>query len=330
MIFPLFGGTLYDLGRHRTLSKEALRHIFDQCSSLITELHTEFGLIHGDIKPENIAFEGENPSIQTIKNKVNVMLQPYKASFMKFCLEKWDGDIFKACDDLVVQVLDDEDFNSENFKIYNSSNEEDYSDEDESGYEPDEDESEDTEDESEDESEGTEDESEDESEDTEDESEDESEGTEDESEDESEGTEDESEDESEGTEDESEDTEDESEDESEENDSLESFSSVTIEPMNQYSLTDDDIMSLKFRLIDFSHAHTPDDENLEEIPTRYYRCIETLEKKKAGFYKDWYALACTLYELEHGEIFADPRGSNKDKKQIQMIQENMHKLRDWL
>lgn len=272
MIFPLFGGTLYDLSKHRVFSEETLQTIFDRCKALITELHEEYGLVHGDIKPENIAFEGTNPRIRYMITRVEDVLKSYQSSFSEYAKQAWDDDVYKACDNLIMTVMEEDDYNSDDFYLYNSSNESSTAD---SGYEPDDDESEDDE-----------------------------------------SGEDVSEDDG-------------STDESSES-GFSSLSSSSISSLIQFDLSDNEIRNLRFRLIDYSHAHLLDDEDVREVPTRYYRCIATLEGKPAGFYKDWFAIACTMYELKHAKMFANPRSEDKDAEQIEIIKRKIGELEPWL
>ena len=253
MIFPLYSGTLYDLLKNNDFNENQLQNIFKQLKSLITELHTKYKMIHGDIKPENFGYVGKNPICEDLISR-----------FRKLGGLQKDLPLEEACKKLIDELLNDDDYNSSNFSIYNSSNEDSESDGEE-------------------------------------------------------------ETEAEETEESSFTTLSETESSISNYDSL----SDLVDDIEPYKLTKEELDNLEVVLIDYSHIHSLDEDLIFE-PTRYYRCIETLEGKQAGYYKDTYALACSMYELEHGDVFVDPVTENKDEEQIQLIKENFHKIEKWL
>jgi serine/threonine protein kinase len=255
LVFPLYGGTVYDLLKDNTFTEKHLDNIFNQIKVLLKELHTKHRMIHGDIKPENFSYAGKNPICEDLINRFHKLggIKAFKTD---------DISLDEACKKLVKELLNDDDYNSSNFDVYNSSNED--SNENDSADE-------------------------------------------------------ESENSSFTT------VSDSSSTSTSVYDSLSDLS----DDLEVYKLSEEELDNLTVFLIDYSHIHSLDEDLIFE-PTRYYRCIATLEKKPAGFYKDTYALACSMYELQTGDVFVDPQSDNKDKEQVELIKENFHKIEKWL
>lgn len=284
MVLPLLGGTVYDLFKKIKCSDKILEKIFKVVVSKLRLLHSKYEVIHGDIKPENIAFKHTNPFVNEFIERFEQFCDKHRG-FLTI-VEK-EGSVGAACSCIFKNIFQDDDRNSENFVIYNSSNDESVSSDNKT-------------------STGSE-----------------TDGSGDRNTLSSVGSAETT------TQSETEDSDSISVDDESSHISSVSLSSVSSEGLAEYNLTEDEILRLELHLIDFSHTHTPE-EDLDYVPTRYYRCLETLEGKEAGYYKDWYALACTMYELENGDVFADPKTEDKDTEQIKFIQENLHKIDKWL
>ena len=287
LVFPLLGGTLYNLRKSNNFSEDFLNRIYKEAVEMLKELHEKFEFIHGDIKPENFAFKGINPISKSIIERFNNL------GGLKAYLEKYTS-LELSCSKLIDDLLTDDDMNSELFDVYNSSNDSDDED-NEDDFEDEEDDDDDDEDEDDDD------------EDDEDNDDDDDEDNDDNNDDNNTNNV--------GSDDDTK--------------SMTDLSEITIEDLGLYKVSEDVLNNTQLYLIDYSHAHKTD-EDLYFEPTRYYRCIQTLKKQSAGYYKDWFALACTMYELETGELFVDPQSDNKDEEQIQFIEENIHKLDKWL
>jgi len=297
LVFPYFDGTLYDLFKHKPCPSNILEKIFNNMKEALTELHTKYNLIHGDIKPENIAFQFNNNTTNDIVYRFYNFAS--QVDGLDTCEIEQDG-IENACRFIFDNIFTEEDKNLDDFVIYNSSNEDSEYNTDISV------------------SEGSDDE-EDSEEDSDEEGSDE-EGNEEDSD--GEGSDDEEGSDEEGDDEDGSEISDISDSQGSSSDRKSKFSQLG-------ELTNDDIDNLTFTLIDYSHVHTPE-EDLSYLPTRYYRTMESIKGEKCGYYKDWYALACTMYELEHGEIFANPTSDNKNEEQIQFITENFNKIEKWL
>ena len=294
MVFNLYGGSLYELYKYNKLNDEQLTKIFNKAVEKISYLHKKFKHIHGDIKPESFMYYGTNPICKDFIDRFNNL------GGIKTFLDKTNGNIDKAIKLLKEELFTDEDYNSDLFSVYNSSNEK--SDED-SEHETDEDSEHETDEDSEHE------------------------------------TDEDSEHETESNKEQelnsNEEQELNSNEESDDNSSISSFSSSfssesSIEGIIlDYTLTQEQLDNLEIDLIDYSHVHELKDD-LHFEPTRYYRCIETLQNEECGYWKDWYALACMMYELEHRELFVNPSSDDKDTEQIEFIKENFYKLKKWL
>jgi serine/threonine protein kinase len=278
MVFNLYGGSLYELYKYNTIPPKVLLRIYESAVSKIRELHKGFKCLHGDIKPESFMYRGKNPICKDFIERFTEL------GGIKAFLTKTNNNMKEALDLLKKELYCEEDFNSDLFSVYNSSNE--------SGSETN--------------------------------------TTEYEKETSEESNESDSGDKQENRDDEDDEDKSSSSEESDLSTTSSSFSNSSVDSVIlDYRLTEEEIDNLKIDLIDYSHVHTLSDD-LKFEPTRYYRCIDTLEGKPAGYYKDWYALATTMYELENREIFADPQSEDKDEEQINYIKENMHKLEKWL
>lgn len=249
LTMPLYGGTLFDVYQSMSIPKEVIDRIFVEVKAYLVHLHDRFGLIHGDVKPENIAFVGPNVKCERIIQRFREL-----GGLGKYLKEAGD-DMQSASYQLIDDLLVDDDYEeSSDFDSSVDSTETEWAnvDEQEGGSEADT---------------------------------------------------------ASLTEEEDDDDDDETE--------------------TQVVLTGEELANLKVMLIDYSHVHTPNEGN-EFIPTRYYRCPQTIKKEPASFYKDWFALGCTMYELENQEILIDPPKRNRRKEHLRLIDEKFHLIKDWL
>jgi serine/threonine protein kinase len=121
LVFPLYAGTMYDLYCDNGIPPDICEAIFQQASKKLKEMHA-LNIVHGDIKPENIAYEGTNPLCQSLIDRFHAnggFAPPDDASLEAYAK------------DLVRDLFEDDDYNYSDFSVYNSSNEsEDDGDED--------------------------------------------------------------------------------------------------------------------------------------------------------------------------------------------------------
>jgi serine/threonine protein kinase len=249
LVFPLYGGTLYEVYKHMPIPPNVIESVYQQISDKLNSLHERFGLLHGDVKPENIAFVGMNKRCDSIIQRFYDL-----GGFEKY-LNLCDGDIQTAAYKLIDELLGDE-ISVESSDEYVSSSTcsgKSLSWNDVKSRES---------------------------------------------------------------------TVDEDDDSTSETESCYSDDDTI-------DITDEELQNIKVELIDYSHVHTTD-EDLEYVPTRYYRCKETIEKQPIGFFKDWFALACTMYELQNQKLLFDPPKKKRKQAHLKMIEEKSELLKKWI
>lgn len=117
MIFKLYGGSFYELYKYNTLSEKVLNRLHEKALDKVLELHNRFKYIHGDIKPESFMYYGENPICKDFIEKFN------KLGGVKKYLDQCNNNWTEALQLLEKDLFDEEDYNSDLFSTYNSSNE---------------------------------------------------------------------------------------------------------------------------------------------------------------------------------------------------------------
>jgi len=271
MVFPLFGGTLYDMYTRRRLKSETVQSVHAQLGSFLRYLHGEHGLIHGDVKPENLVYHGPNPACERLTRRFAGHSIPDRAE--------------EASRYILEHVLQEEDKNYDDFEVYNSSNEESTSGSDDTG-----------------ELESAR-------------SDGGSGGGSDGGSEWSGGSSEWSGGSSE--EDWSHCSGSEESDGGFEEEGSEEESSEAVEPFELF-------------VIDYSNTHALSEDS-KFVCTRYYRCPQSILGSPAGFYKDWFAAACTLHELATGAVLVDPgSGKHKDRKQLEMIEVAYPLVQKWI
>jgi serine/threonine protein kinase len=120
LVFPLYAGTMYDLYCDNGVPPEICEAIFQQASEKIKEMHA-MNIVHGDIKPENIAYEGTNPLCQSLIDRFHA-----NGGFTP----PDDTSLEAYAKDLVRDLFEDDDYNYRDFSVYNSSNESEDDDDD--------------------------------------------------------------------------------------------------------------------------------------------------------------------------------------------------------
>lgn len=279
-VLPLYAGTLTDLWHHTPFTQTTLKNIYKQIKNQLKILHKKYGLIHGDLKPDNIAFHGPHPRVNHIVEKWNQL------GGLDAFLSSSGDNIEEAAQSIVQSVLEESDKNIADFD-----DEDDFSiveseldTEDESDYDDETDE-----------------------EDTDDDDQSSSNSSYDGDDDDTRGG-------------------------SYATDSEESDDDHKRSRTLYAHIDNDTLENLKVDIIDFSHTHTPS-EDLEYLPTRGYRCSKTIRGEKVGFYKDIFALACTMAELEHGRTIFDPDGRTREEMDVEnldLLKKHSHLLRKWL
>lgn len=117
MVFKLYGGSFYELYKYNVLSEKVLNRLHEKALQKVLELHNRFKYIHGDLKPESFMYYGENPICKDFIDKFN------KLGGVKKYLDQCNGNWSEALTLLEKDLFEDEDYNSDLFSTYNSSNE---------------------------------------------------------------------------------------------------------------------------------------------------------------------------------------------------------------
>jgi serine/threonine protein kinase len=113
LVFPLYAGTMYDLYCDNGIPPDICETIFQQATKKLKEMHA-LNIVHGDIKPENIAYEGTNPLCQSLIDRFHAnggFAPPDNTSLEAYAK------------DLIRDLFEDNDYNYSDFSVYNSSNE---------------------------------------------------------------------------------------------------------------------------------------------------------------------------------------------------------------
>jgi serine/threonine protein kinase len=116
MVFKLYGGSLYELYKYNDLDEKTIDRIFYMALDKLTELHQRFRSVHGDIKAESFMYYSKNPICEDFIKRFNEL------GGIKNYLAKTENNMTEALALLKHDLFQEEDYNSDLFSVYNSSN----------------------------------------------------------------------------------------------------------------------------------------------------------------------------------------------------------------
>jgi len=124
IIMPLMACSLYDLMKAKYpkgLTLDLMASIEKQIFSQVSELHSQFNILHCDLKPENIMLKGTSPKCTRIIKQFN------EKGGLEYYRNK-TASIEEACGMMISEILLEHDYNMKSIVAYTSSNEESDSD----------------------------------------------------------------------------------------------------------------------------------------------------------------------------------------------------------